>query len=158
MLDSPRNRRALSPITRWTIFHHPTWSIPMEYHQVRPTLSILENGPCHPWRLRLLSMGPAKFVRSSERLAGQKSRQRPFMYKTCTNVIRSWFFTFFLIQTIIQNLLFGTTIKEAIDRPRLHHQLFPMTLLYEKGFPQVKFYFNYEQHVIYKTFVFVNSR
>ncbi|EFX69499.1 hypothetical protein DAPPUDRAFT_258510 [Daphnia pulex] len=35
---------------------------------------------------------------------------------------------------IIRNLWFGETIKEAIDSPRIHHQLFPMNFQYEKGF------------------------
>ncbi|XP_057374003.1 glutathione hydrolase 1 proenzyme-like [Daphnia carinata] len=37
--------------------------------------------------------------------------------------------------SIIRNLWFGETIKEAIDSKRMHHQLFPMSLEYEKGFP-----------------------
>lgn len=41
-----------------------------------------------------------------------------------------------VVYTIIQNLWFGKTIKEAIDRPRIHHQLFPMTFEYETGFPK----------------------
>ncbi|XP_046440696.1 scoloptoxin SSD14-like isoform X1 [Daphnia pulex] len=36
---------------------------------------------------------------------------------------------------IIRNLWFGETIKEAIDSPRMHHQLFPMNFQYENGFP-----------------------
>lgn len=51
-----------------------------------------------------------------------------------------WLISYFKkMKTIIQNLWFGTTIKEAIDRSRMHHQLFPMTFQYETGFPQVKF-------------------
>lgn len=41
-------------------------------------------------------------------------------------------------KTIIQNLWFGKSIKEAIDRPKIHHQLFPMTFQYETGFPKVR--------------------
>ena len=43
-----------------------------------------------------------------------------------------------LLKILIRNLWFGETIKEAIDSPRIHHQLFPMTFQYEKGFPLVK--------------------
>lgn len=39
---------------------------------------------------------------------------------------------------MIRNLWFGENIKEAIDSPRFHHQLLPMTLHYEEGFPTVK--------------------
>jgi len=39
--------------------------------------------------------------------------------------------------TIIRHLWFGETIKEAIDSHRMHHQLFPMSVQYEEGFPQV---------------------
>ena len=41
---------------------------------------------------------------------------------------------------IIRNLWFGETIKEAIDSYRIHHQLFPMNLRFENGFPTVGFY------------------
>lgn len=34
------------------------------------------------------------------------------------------------------NLWFNKTIKEAIDHRRIHHQLFPMALQYEKGFKE----------------------
>ncbi|XP_075228170.1 scoloptoxin SSD14-like [Lycorma delicatula] len=33
----------------------------------------------------------------------------------------------------MMNLWFGKNIKEAIDEPRVHHQLMPMTLMYEYG-------------------------
>jgi gamma-glutamyltranspeptidase / glutathione hydrolase / leukotriene-C4 hydrolase len=33
----------------------------------------------------------------------------------------------------IRNLWFNQTIKEAIDAPRLHHQIYPMELVYEFG-------------------------
>nr|CAH7752524.1 unnamed protein product [Callosobruchus chinensis] len=36
-------------------------------------------------------------------------------------------------QTIIRTLWFGDNLKEAIDAPRLHHQVFPMTVNYEFG-------------------------
>ncbi|XP_049941993.1 scoloptoxin SSD14-like isoform X1 [Schistocerca serialis cubense] len=36
----------------------------------------------------------------------------------------------------IYSLWFNKTIKEAIDHSRIHHQLFPMTLLYEEGFEE----------------------
>ncbi|CAG0890582.1 unnamed protein product [Darwinula stevensoni] len=36
---------------------------------------------------------------------------------------------------IIRNLWFGEDIKMATDAYRIHHQLFPMTLSYEQGFP-----------------------
>lgn len=38
---------------------------------------------------------------------------------------------------MIRNLWFGEDIKKAIDSPRFHHQIFPMTLNYEQGFPKV---------------------
>jgi gamma-glutamyltranspeptidase/glutathione hydrolase/leukotriene-C4 hydrolase len=41
------------------------------------------------------------------------------------------------IKAMIRNLWLGEDIKEAIDSPRFHHQLFPMTLNYEKSFPKV---------------------
>ncbi|KAI9556606.1 hypothetical protein GHT06_016396 [Daphnia sinensis] len=40
------------------------------------------------------------------------------------------------IYAMIRNLWLGEDIKEAIDSPRFHHQLFPMTLHYEKGLPK----------------------
>ena len=48
----------------------------------------------------------------------------------------------FILQSIIRNLWFGETIKEAIDSPRIHHQLFPMKFQYEKGFPSVNISIN----------------
>ncbi|XP_021944115.1 scoloptoxin SSD14 isoform X3 [Folsomia candida] len=36
----------------------------------------------------------------------------------------------------MRNIWLGQTIKEAIDAPRLHHQLYPMELKYESTFPQ----------------------
>lgn len=39
---------------------------------------------------------------------------------------------------MIRNLWMGENIKEAIDSPRFHHQLLPMTLHYEEGFPAVR--------------------
>lgn len=38
-------------------------------------------------------------------------------------------------QTIVRHLWFGESLKEAIDRPRVHHQLHPMKFQYELGFP-----------------------
>lgn len=43
----------------------------------------------------------------------------------------------FQFQTLIRNLWFGENIKEAIDSYRMHHQLIPMNLRYETGFPTV---------------------
>lgn len=40
-----------------------------------------------------------------------------------------------VVYTMIRNLWFGETIKEAIDSMRIHHQLFPMTFQYESDFP-----------------------
>lgn len=39
--------------------------------------------------------------------------------------------------TAVQHLILGKTVKEAVDFPRLHHQLYPMKLHYSPGFPQV---------------------
>ena len=33
---------------------------------------------------------------------------------------------------------FGESIKEAVDAPRIHHQLFPMDVAYEYGVMTVK--------------------
>ncbi len=46
-----------------------------------------------------------------------------------------------ILKAMIRNLWFGEDIKEAIDSPRFHHQLFPMTLNYEEGFPKVYVYY-----------------
>lgn len=34
---------------------------------------------------------------------------------------------------ILKNMIFGQNIKEAVDAPRLHHQLYPMRIFYEFG-------------------------
>ena len=39
------------------------------------------------------------------------------------------------VYSLIRNVWFGETIKEAVDSRRMHHQLFPMQLQFEKGFP-----------------------
>ena len=36
-------------------------------------------------------------------------------------------------QTSLRNLWLGQDIKSAIDGPRVHHQLYPMTLVHEEG-------------------------
>jgi len=41
-----------------------------------------------------------------------------------------------IAHAMIRNLWFGETIKEAIDSPRFHHQLFPMEFSFERGFPE----------------------
>lgn len=38
-----------------------------------------------------------------------------------------------IIMVAIRLLWFGETLKEAIDAPRIHHQLYPMILEYEYG-------------------------
>ncbi|XP_066137785.1 scoloptoxin SSD14-like isoform X1 [Euwallacea fornicatus] len=38
--------------------------------------------------------------------------------------------------TIIRSIWFGDNIKEAIDSPRIHHQLYPMQIMYEYGMLQ----------------------
>lgn len=45
-------------------------------------------------------------------------------------------------QVALRNLWFNETIKEAIDAPRIHHQLYPMELTYECGVPRVSFSFS----------------
>ena len=40
---------------------------------------------------------------------------------------------------MIRNLWFGETIKEAIDSPRFHHQLYPMKFSYEDRFPEASY-------------------
>lgn len=44
---------------------------------------------------------------------------------------------------MIRTLWFGETLKEAIDSYRIHHQLIPMNLEYEAGFPLVYLNFNH---------------
>ncbi|KAF2364438.1 Gamma-glutamyltranspeptidase [Trinorchestia longiramus] len=39
-----------------------------------------------------------------------------------------------IANVILHNLWFGKNIKEAVDVRRFHHQLYPMTLMYEHGF------------------------
>ncbi|KAF6214824.1 hypothetical protein GE061_009567 [Apolygus lucorum] len=39
-------------------------------------------------------------------------------------------------QVIINHLWFGMSIKQAVDMPRIHHQLLPMVLKYEYGIPK----------------------
>ena len=41
----------------------------------------------------------------------------------------------FCLQVIINKLWFGLSLKEAIERPRLHHQLYPNTVFYENDVP-----------------------
>merc|ERR1712071_79637 len=41
-----------------------------------------------------------------------------------------------IAHAMIRNLWFGETIKEAIDSPRFHHQLYPMKFSYEDRFPE----------------------
>ena len=36
-------------------------------------------------------------------------------------------------QVMMRNLWFGENIKEAIDSPRFHHQLFPNQFSFEEG-------------------------
>lgn len=38
----------------------------------------------------------------------------------------------------MRNLWFEQNIKEAVDAPRIHHQLYPMEIAYEYGVLQVK--------------------
>ena len=46
------------------------------------------------------------------------------------------------LQAMIRNLWFGETIKEAIDSPRFHHQLFPMEFSFERGFPEASYLYS----------------
>ncbi|KAL1494054.1 hypothetical protein ABEB36_009714 [Hypothenemus hampei] len=38
--------------------------------------------------------------------------------------------------TVIRTLWFGENVKEAVDAPRIHHQLYPMHIMYEYGILQ----------------------
>lgn len=58
---------------------------------------------------------------------------------------------------MIRTLWFGETLKEAIDSYRIHHQLIPMNLEYEAGFPLVYLNFNHAYNSNNK-FYFWNSR
>lgn len=39
----------------------------------------------------------------------------------------------------MRTLWFGQNVKEAVDFPRLHHQVYPMTVDYEYGTLQVNY-------------------
>ena len=41
-------------------------------------------------------------------------------------------------QAILRNVWLGEDIKKAIDARRIHHQLVPMRVEYEKGLPKVR--------------------
>ena len=41
-------------------------------------------------------------------------------------------------QAIVNNQFLGNNLKEAIDRRRVHHQLMPMEVSYEKDLDQVR--------------------
>ena len=48
------------------------------------------------------------------------------------------------LQIIVHNLWLNDTIKEAIDAKRIHHQLVPMRVDYEKDLEEVyKFFSNH---------------
>lgn len=47
-----------------------------------------------------------------------------------------------LAQVIMRTFWFGQNVKEAIDAPRLHHQVFPMELEYEYGTLEVNVQFH----------------
>lgn len=38
----------------------------------------------------------------------------------------------------MRSLWFGENVKEAVDAPRIHHQLYPMEVMYEYGVLQVR--------------------
>ncbi|XP_076359107.1 scoloptoxin SSD14-like [Tachypleus tridentatus] len=42
-----------------------------------------------------------------------------------------------ITQVLIRSMWLGNSIKEAIDALRIHHQLYPNTVFYEKHFPQI---------------------
>ena len=42
------------------------------------------------------------------------------------------------ITTLVRTLWFGENLKQAVDAPRIHHQLYPMELEYEYGNTQVR--------------------
>ena len=43
------------------------------------------------------------------------------------------------MQALMNVFYLGKNVKEAVDAPRLHHQLFPMNLFYEDGTTTVQY-------------------
>lgn len=70
-------------------------------------------------------------VRHSENFTGQSLH--------VNLLFKELYFTMlpFLSKVTLETLRFGWDIKEAIDYPRIHHQLFPQEVQIQKGFPQV---------------------
>jgi gamma-glutamyltranspeptidase len=54
----------------------------------------------------------------------------------------------------MRNLWFNHTIKEAIDAPRLHHQIYPMELGYEFGTLDVNL-FTFQVELKFQHFQFI---
>nr|XP_023018346.1 glutathione hydrolase 1 proenzyme-like [Leptinotarsa decemlineata] len=50
-------------------------------------------------------------------------------------------------QVIMRNLWFGDNLKESVDAPRIHNQLFPMQIEYDYGTIQVIFFSNYKMEM-----------
>lgn len=54
-------------------------------------------------------------------------------FPNCTSTLTR----IYVLQTAIRHFFLGEDVKQANDFPRLHHQLLPMTLKYNEGFPPV---------------------
>lgn len=50
------------------------------------------------------------------------------------------FISFNYRKALVRTLWLGDNVKQAIDSPRIHHQLLPMVLEYEYGNEQVRIF------------------
>ena len=78
----------------------------------------------HPGKRPLSSMSPTVLVRSDTKKV-----------RAVAGAAGGTKITTATVYSLIRNVWFGETIKEAVDSRRMHHQLFPMRLQYEDGFP-----------------------
>lgn len=84
------------------------------------------SGICFPGKRPLSSMSPTVIVDS-------RSNPRLVVGAAGGTKIPSG-----IANVAINNLWFGKDIKQSVDARRVHHQLFPMTFMYEQGFNQVR--------------------